>query len=257
MAERLQHAQLLEENAVQLAEEYLSADIQLGLHGLDAENTLDCLVELLAEVQQLILRQGEAGRHGVPAETQEGVLAFAEQIDQIEAADASGGACVLSAWVACQHDGWAVVAAGQAACHDADDALVPVIGPDDERADGFEVAALGNLLLGGLHDCLLNGLAFAVLLVKDVGELRRADHAGGFQQLKAVGRVTHTPCCVDSRGKPVGDVRGGEDVVDARDFAEGVDARAALLRQDAQTMLDEDAVFVEERHDVRHCAKRD
>ena len=107
---------------------------------------------------------------------------------------------------------------------------------------GVEVHGAGDLGLGLGEDFLFDGLAAAVVLLDDGGEVEGLFLVLAAEQLDAGVGVAEAAHGVETRGEAVGDVVAGDLLVDVADGLEFLEADALAAAQLPEAVLDEDAV---------------
>ena len=97
---------------------------------------------------------------------------------------------------------------------------------------------------------VLDGAAFAVLLIEQTRERLRAGRIIGEQQFQRGGGGVESACRIQPRADAEADVHRAEWRAQARDFDQCAHARPARLRDAIESGADEDAVLLHERHHV-------
>ena len=156
-----------------------------------------------------------------------------------------------------------VVGLDQAAGHDPDDARVPALAPQDDRAAVAQPPLGGDHLVRLGDDRLLDLLPPRVAAVELLGDLAGQDGVVGREHLDGPHRALEPARRVDPGGQAEADVPRRQPLLAeaAGDLHQGPQADRRLGEDPGQPVPDEDPVLVAERDDVgdgrqRHQADR-
>ena len=135
---------------------------------------------------------------------------------------------------------------------------MPAPAMQNQRRISHRIVFVLGLLCGCQHDAPLNGVALFVVAVDDLGQLHCPGGIGRGEQFDAQRRLPQSPRCVEPRGQPKGHILALKMrfFMELRQLHEVLYARPPTLPQALQPMLDEDSVFVDQRHDIGHCTQR-
>ena len=209
---------------------------------------------------ELAARHGQARRHGVAAALDEMAVGHggAHGRADVDAGNGAQRAGALAGLVPGDHAGGAVEAVGEPARHQADHALVPAVGADQQQG---HVGVGLDQLLGAGHRLLehvgLDGLALAVELVEQHGDARGLHLVAGREQARAEAGIADAPAGVDARAQHEAQMIGRGRDGEAGGVGERLEAGVAAQAHDLQALGDIGAVEALERHHVAHGGERD
>ena len=196
----------------------------------------------------------EAGGGLVAAVGDEVLAAGGEAGVEIEAAGAAAGAHAgLGAeLVERDEDRGAMVVLGEPAGDDADDAGVPAAAGEHQGGRRQRVADFVGQFVGGLVDAAFERLPLFVEAVDELGQLLGALGGFGGEQFEGERGLAQAAGGVEPRADREAEVFAVEllFLVEAGYFLERGDAERGVVAEAVEAVADEDAVFVDERHDV-------
>ena len=197
---------------------------------------------------------GQASRLFMSAEAHKQILAGTEHSVDIHAGNGAAGAHGGIA-VAAEDNGRPMVALADAPRRQSDHAAVPVIAHDDNSPVRIKIRGLPHFQQRLLGDLLLHALAHAVILFQMGGDTLRRFLIGSGEQLHALTGFLQPSARVQPRCKAeahMSRVHGRSDVADGHKRPK---ARTPGIRHAFQSQLDNDAILIHQRHDVRHGGK--
>ena len=140
--------------------------------------------------------------------------------------------------------------AHEAGGDDADDAVVPGAGAEDDDGITLGVEVAGEHFGSFAADEIFVGLAFAVVGVEFLGEVEGEAAAVGVEGFEGVFGHVHAAGGIDARADAEADVHGGGVAIHAGDFLEGFEAGVEGEREAFEAVADEKAVFRDHRDDI-------
>ena len=133
---------------------------------------------------------------------------------------------------------------------------MPAFSGRGDRHGGLERGQRFHLFFGFVENLLFDRLAVGIEGLEHVGKPVGIHDIGGIEQFQCGVCVTEASCGIDAGRQLERDVRRLDRGADARHFDQGADAGPQLAAQSFHAVFDQDPVFAEQRHDIRHRSQR-
>ena len=252
VAERFKLAEPAHEDGRNAIERQFRMNVQGVLGPASGEMLVRVEVQAALEFRQRVRGHGESDGEGVTAEAREEICAGFNGVEKLEAVDGATRA-VGDAILNADDDGWLCGAFNDARGEDADDAAMPSVAFDDEKAATSEVGAGGKADLDGGERGSFGIATLAVEALEFGGKHGGACRIAGCEEFDDLGGNVHAAGGIDARCETEGDIEAGElfgGGIESGDGEEGAESGANGGTQLAEAEGGDDPVLAFERYGV-------